>query len=91
MTRGEPFILVGHSISCDIQWLRRLGVGVDDWACTIIDLGLVHFAATGRALQDGVIGLGRVCEGALVPTPNAHNAGNDAVYTLRCFMSPLLF
>ena len=90
-TLGQPFVLVGHSINCDLRWLQDLAVDLNTWAFTAIDLGLVHFAATSRTLSEGVLGLGHICEGALIPTPHSHNAGNDAMYTLLCFMSPLLF
>lgn len=80
---GErELILVAHDAKQDVRYLSQIGVQVDDLPGMAgeIDTKELHQAWRGC---DGGRGLGAVLSDLGITSANLHNAGNDAVYTVR--------
>ncbi|KAI0552959.1 hypothetical protein F4679DRAFT_533085 [Xylaria curta] len=78
----RPVILVGHDISHDLNYLLR--IGYNPWRVPQI-VDEVDTKTMFQRIQrspDGR-GLATVCAQLGIPGFHYHNAGNDAVYTLR--------
>ncbi|KAI8634733.1 hypothetical protein F5Y19DRAFT_122599 [Xylariaceae sp. FL1651] len=81
-----PVILVGHDIAQDLNYLLK--VGYNPWCVSqIVDeidtkavFQRMERNPNGRSLQV-------ICGDLGVPGYNYHNAGNDAVYTLRAMIA----
>ncbi|KAE8145641.1 hypothetical protein BDV25DRAFT_133615 [Aspergillus avenaceus] len=86
-------ILVGHSIHCDIQSLRKIGVrleqkppgtlGFVDQVDTAEFFRIIHNELNTRSL-------GAILEKCNMIGWNLHNAGNDARYTLEVLIRMML-
>ena len=82
----RPVVLVFHDASQDVKYLRQLGY--DIYAAgnvvEILDTREMHQFATrsGNATK-----LSNVCASLDIPCRNLHNAGNDAMYTLRVMVA----
>ena len=78
---GRDLVLVGHDIQQDVKYLSSLGVDMETMKFTHeIDSQALH--RSWRQTKDGR-GLEHVLSELCIPSKNLHNAGNDAVYTLR--------
>lgn len=77
----RDLVLVGHDVSQDIKYLRDLGIDTQDISfIRDIDSQVIH--KSWRQLRDGR-GLEAVLSELCMQFKFLHNAGNDAVYTLR--------
>ncbi|KAI1331130.1 hypothetical protein F5Y16DRAFT_395564 [Xylariaceae sp. FL0255] len=82
----RPVIMVGHDIGQDLDYLYK--IGYNPWAVSqIVDevdtkrmYQRLERAADGRKLQV-------ICSNLEIPGYDYHNAGNDAVYTLRAMIT----
>lgn len=79
-------VLVGHDIKSDIKYLSTIGFPIDQLPGLI---GNVDTQAIYRAWKDGTKSpsLGSVLVDLDIRYKNLHNAGNDAVYTLRAMVA----
>ncbi|KAG5928092.1 hypothetical protein E4U42_001252 [Claviceps africana] len=79
-------LLVGHGVQCDVRYLAGAGYDVAQALASVdeIDTQILHQAWTAgtqpRRLQRVLSDLG-------IPYAYLHNAGNDAVYTLRALVT----
>jgi DNA polymerase III alpha subunit (gram-positive type) len=75
-------VLVGHDIQSDIQYLSRVGFETNQLPGLI---GNIDTQSIYRAYKDDgqSRSLGYVLSQLGIAYKNLHNAGNDAVYTLR--------
>lgn len=78
-------MLVGHDAKQDMQYLADIGVDLIGMRCIsrVLDSQAIHLSwsnsTNGRSLQQVLVDLG-------LWGKNFHNAGNDAVYTLRALI-----
>jgi DNA polymerase III epsilon subunit-like protein len=78
--------MVGHDVVTDLRYLQKVGYNIWklpqylDEADTKTMFQRVQFALEGRSLQ-------HLCSELDIPGLNFHNAGNDAVYTLRAMIA----
>ena len=82
----RTIILVGHDISTDIDYLRKLGYN----PCDLTNLReLVDTSSMYRALkrEPNPRNLGSILANLNIPGWYLHNAGNDAVYTLQAMIA----
>jgi hypothetical protein len=83
---SRNIIVVGHSIACDVKYLRDLGAGLFDKTASapqivqLIDTAAL-FRAWKKELQQRA--LGKILAELDIVAWNLHNAGNDARYTLE--------
>jgi hypothetical protein len=83
---ARNIIVVGHSIACDVKYLRDLGAGLFDKTASapqivqLIDTAAL-FRAWKKELQQRA--LGKILAELDIVAWNLHNAGNDARYTLE--------
>ncbi|KAG9006050.1 hypothetical protein FRB94_001031 [Tulasnella sp. JGI-2019a] len=94
ITRGPVYVIL-HDWRADIAYLRQLGVPVDKFVFVMpnapptnglycIDTTNLFSALEGQKESKG---LARMCRILGIETERLHNAGNDAQYTLKAFMS----
>lgn len=82
---SREVVLVGHDAPQDIQYLKSLGVHISDIPAIsqILDSQKIHQAwkgdTNGRKLETVLADLS-------IESKNLHNAGNDAVFTLRALV-----
>lgn len=80
----RPIVIVGHDIEMDISYLKTLGVFIDTDKYDIADTQTMHQnyrrRFQGAKLQD-------VLGDLQLTSRYLHNAGNDAVYTLRAMIA----
>lgn len=82
---SREIIFVGHDAKQDVQYLSAIGVEISHIPCItrVHDSQTLHQAwkklDNGRGLHSVLSNLG-------ITSNNLHNAGNDAVYTLRAFV-----
>ncbi|KAI1742216.1 hypothetical protein F4680DRAFT_413248 [Xylaria scruposa] len=82
----RPVILVGHDIGQDLNYLLRIGYNpwrvpqIVDEVDTKTMFQRIQRSPNGR-------GLATVCAELGIPGFHYHNAGNDAVYTLRAMLA----
>ncbi|GAB1320616.1 Good for full DBP5 activity protein 2 [Madurella fahalii] len=83
--RPRPVVLVFHESSADINYLKKLGYSLSKArnVVEIVDTREMH-QSVGRS-NDGR-SLGSVLDYLGIPSRDLHNAGNDAVYTLRAMI-----
>ncbi|KIE02809.1 QDE-2-interacting protein, partial [Metarhizium majus ARSEF 297] len=83
---AHDVVLVGHDIKSDIKYLSTIGFPIDQLPGLI---GNVDTQAIYRAWKDGTKSpsLGSVLVDLDIRYKNLHNAGNDAVYTLRAMVA----
>ena len=85
MEAGRDLVLVGHDTKQDIQYLASIGVDVSDMKSItrMLDSQAIHQgwkdSDNGRGLEGVLTDLG-------MASKNLHNAGNDAVFTLRALI-----
>jgi uncharacterized protein YfaT (DUF1175 family) len=80
-TQHTKVILVGHSIGHDVDWLNQAGVtAAYTHTCDIAKV----YQATRKEIQ--LTSLANMLDRFEVQHSYLHNAGNDAVYTLRACM-----
>lgn len=78
--------MVGHDLVMDLRYLQKIGCNIwklpqfVDEVDTKSMFQRVQFASDGRSLQ-------HVCSELDIPGRDFHNAGNDAVYTLRAMIA----
>lgn len=78
--------MVGHDIGCDLKYLLRVGYNIwrvpqfVDEVDTKLMFQRVQQLPQGRSLES-------ICDQLEIPGRNFHNAGNDAVYTLRAMIA----
>lgn len=79
---GREIALVGHDTQQDIQYLSKLGLDIADMkrVTRVLDTQGLHQAWRG---MDNGRGLKTLLNDLGTPSKNLHNAGNDAMYTLR--------
>ena len=78
---GRDLVLVGHDVSQDIKYLKDLGVDAREVSfIREIDSQVIH--KSWRQRRDGR-SLEAVLSELCMQFKYLHNAGNDAVYTLR--------
>ncbi|GAW22221.1 hypothetical protein ANO14919_117570 [Xylariales sp. No.14919] len=82
----RPIIIVGHDIRQDLKYLMR--IGYDPWEVPLI-VDEVDTKAMFQRIERNLDGrgLGMICAKLGIPGDNYHNAGNDAVYTLRAMIT----
>ncbi|KAH8673630.1 hypothetical protein BX600DRAFT_210920 [Xylariales sp. PMI_506] len=82
----RPIVLVGHDTLVDLRFLQRVGYDFEaleqfmDEIDTKAMFQGVQFAADGRSLQ-------HMCAELGIPGSDFHNAGNDAVFTMRAMLA----
>ncbi|KAI1854809.1 hypothetical protein JX266_000927 [Neoarthrinium moseri] len=82
----SPVVMVGHDTITDLKYLQKVGYNVWrlpqflDEVDTKAMFQRVQCSGDGRALRF-------VCSELGIPGRNFHNAGNDAVYTLRAMVA----
>lgn len=85
LDRGREIALVGHDTQQDIQYLSNIGVDIADLrrVTRVLDSQGLHQVwrdlDNGRSLKTLLNDLG-------IASRYLHNAGNDAVYTLRAMI-----
>ncbi|PHH80201.1 hypothetical protein CDD82_1914 [Ophiocordyceps australis] len=77
-------LFVGHNVDGDIRYLSQIGIDIKGFPAIVNnvdtqDLHQVWF-------NDGQKSLKSVLADLWIPSSNLHNAGNDAVYTLRAMI-----
>lgn len=79
---NRSLIIAGHDVKQDLNYLSEMGIEITKLAGirSIVDSQVMHQAwrsdDRGRSLKDILGDLG-------IASKHLHNAGNDAVYTLR--------
>ncbi|KAI5859389.1 hypothetical protein GGS23DRAFT_600511 [Durotheca rogersii] len=82
----RPVVMVGHGLGNDLKYLKKVGYDIrrvshlSDEVDTQSMFQRLEKSHNGR-------GLASVCEELGIPGRNFHNAGNDAVYTLRAMVA----
>jgi DNA polymerase III alpha subunit (gram-positive type) len=81
----RELILVGHDTQQDVQYLASIGIDLHGMKCVacMLDSQAIHQAWRGR---DQGRGLSTVLAELGISSRNLHNAGNDAVFTLRALI-----
>lgn len=85
LDKSRAIVLVGHDIEQDLRYLESVGMRIRELkgASRMADSQLLHQSwkqdNNGRGLSSVLADLG-------IESRNLHNAGNDAVYTLRALM-----
>ncbi|KAI0542260.1 hypothetical protein GGR58DRAFT_526336 [Xylaria digitata] len=82
----RPVIIVGHDIRQDLKYLTM--IGYNPWGIPQI-VDEVDTKDMFRRMERGLHGrsLAMICTELGIPGRNYHNAGNDAVYTLRAMIT----
>ncbi|TGJ87722.1 hypothetical protein E0Z10_g1038 [Xylaria hypoxylon] len=82
----RPVIIVGHDIRQDLKYLTS--IGYNPWGVPLI-VDEVDTQAMFQRIERGPNGrsLALICAELGIPGCNYHNAGNDAVYTLRAMIA----
>ncbi|KAI1267419.1 hypothetical protein F5Y18DRAFT_425266 [Xylariaceae sp. FL1019] len=83
----RPVVLLGHDLPQDIRYLDKVGYNPHGDSCLVMDE--IDTKSMFQRLQRSPNGrsLDTVCSELGIPGYNYHNAGNDAVYTLRAMIS----
>ncbi|ORY70157.1 uncharacterized protein BCR38DRAFT_332270, partial [Pseudomassariella vexata] len=82
----SPVVMVGHDVSIDLRYLKNAGYNIWilpqylDEIDTQLMFQRLQMVSQGRSLE-------LVCSELGIPGCNFHNAGNDAVYTLRAMIA----
>ncbi|KAK6542227.1 hypothetical protein TWF694_007981 [Orbilia ellipsospora] len=83
-TKERQFVLVGHDVNVDIEYLRKLGCNLEaNNFAMVFDTVEMWKAMAGSS---NGISLGRLCAQLDIAAWNLHNAGNDARYTMGAFI-----
>ncbi|KAI0816784.1 hypothetical protein GGR55DRAFT_674977 [Xylaria sp. FL0064] len=82
----RPVIIVGHEIEQDLKYLTR--IDYDPWRAPLV-LDEVDTKNMFQRIERSPVGRGlaTICSELGIPGSNYHNAGNDAVYTLRAMIA----
>lgn len=81
---GRDLVVVGHNVEGDLNYLSKVGVDVGSLRFMLrVDSMTLH--QTWRKLTNGK-GLEAVLSDLCISHKNLHNAGNDAVYSLRAVL-----
>ena len=78
-------VFVAHDAKADIRYLSNIGFEVLDMPGMLADVDTVLLHQAWRDSSDGR-SLGTILSDLCIPNKHLHNAGNDAVYTLRAMM-----
>ncbi|KAK8201054.1 hypothetical protein BKA81DRAFT_364988 [Phyllosticta paracitricarpa] len=78
----RPIVLVGHDFPSDERYLETIGVSARNWRNTV---GIVDTKKIAE-MESFPGKLERMLDRFRVPTPCAHNAGNDAAYTMHALL-----
>ncbi|KAI1194861.1 hypothetical protein F5X97DRAFT_335758 [Nemania serpens] len=82
----RPVIIVGHAVGQDLDYLSM--IGYDHWDVPQIVDEIDTRAMFQRVQRNhDVPGLSTICDDLGIYGSNYHNAGNDAVYTLRAMIA----
>lgn len=82
----SPIVMVGHETGADLQYLLKVNYNIwnsprfHDEVDTKTMFQRIQLSREGRALHF-------VCSELGIPGVNFHNAGNDAVYTMRAMVA----
>lgn len=80
--KDRPIVLVGHGLPNDEKYLASLGIHPRRWP-NLVGIIDTQGIAQGESFP---LNLGRMLDRFRVPTPCAHNAGNDAAYTMHALL-----
>ncbi|EPS42866.1 hypothetical protein H072_3232 [Dactylellina haptotyla CBS 200.50] len=83
-TIERQFVLVGHDVNVDIEYLRKLGYDLETIGFAVVFDTVEMWKAMAGTLNG--ISLNRLCGELNIPAWNLHNAGNDARYTMTAFL-----
>ncbi|KAK5990008.1 Good for full DBP5 activity 2-like protein [Cladobotryum mycophilum] len=86
---GRELIFVGHDASADVRYLSRVGFDVLSLNNLLGQLDTQTIHQAWRGLDSGR-GLEAVLADLAIPSKHLHNAGNDAVYTLRALLGVVI-
>ncbi|KAK7534763.1 uncharacterized protein J3D65DRAFT_542499, partial [Phyllosticta citribraziliensis] len=78
-TKDRPIVLVGHGLPNDERYLATLGIHPRSWP-NLVGIIDTQGIAQGESFP---LNLERMLDRFRMPTPCAHNAGNDAAYTMH--------
>lgn len=79
-------VMVGHEAIADLKYLRLLGYNMWDLDEFLDEIDTKSMFQRLQCSTDGC-GLEFVCRELGIPGHNFHNAGNDAMYTLRAMVA----
>ncbi|KAK8152612.1 hypothetical protein IWX90DRAFT_358673, partial [Phyllosticta citrichinensis] len=80
--KDRPIVLVGHGLPNDERYLATLGIYPRSWPNLV---GTIDTQGIARG-ESFPLNLERMFDRFRVPTPCAHNAGNDAAYTMHALL-----
>lgn len=83
--KPRPVVLVFHECSGDISFLKTLGYSIYN-AENVLEIADTREMHQFVARSDDSRALGAVLNYLDIPSQHLHNAGNDAVYTLRAMI-----
>ena len=79
----RTLVVVGHDVQQDIKYLKTAGLPLDKYTDIFVDSKDLHqiwkVVDSGRSLENVLFDLGLIYQ-------HLHNAGNDAVFTLRAVL-----
>ncbi|KAJ3294332.1 hypothetical protein HK104_003677 [Borealophlyctis nickersoniae] len=78
-------VLVGHDLGVELDFLGTCGMGPSDVPQEQYDTAVLDLARVGKADAQKT-SLSKLCAKFGVTTARAHNAGNDAYYTMAAFI-----
>ncbi|KAI0603072.1 hypothetical protein F4775DRAFT_12004 [Biscogniauxia sp. FL1348] len=85
----KPVILVGHDVKQDLKYLKKVGYNV--WRLShVLDQADTLWMYQRIARRQKCCGLETICDELGTSGPDFHNAGNDAVYTLRAMIAMII-
>ncbi|KAK6008196.1 hypothetical protein QM012_000099 [Aureobasidium pullulans] len=79
---SRKLILVGHGLSNDTAFLKKLNFAPHATGNIIRDVDTARFVGTKKQM----VGLSKLLIGLGVDPENLHNAGNDAAYTMQALL-----
>ncbi|KAI0180973.1 hypothetical protein GGR52DRAFT_13518 [Hypoxylon sp. FL1284] len=82
----RPIVMVGHGIGQDLKYMKKVGYNIWNVSQYSDDIDTQWMFQRLEKSPDSR-GLQAVCEMLDIPGRNFHNAGNDAVYTLRAMIA----
>ncbi|KAI1634129.1 hypothetical protein F4809DRAFT_542890 [Biscogniauxia mediterranea] len=85
----KPVILVGHDVKQDLKYLKKVGYNVWRLAHVLDEADTLWMFQRIARRQKGC-GLETICHELGTSGLDFHNAGNDAVYTLRAMIAMII-
>ncbi|KAL5604529.1 hypothetical protein BROUX41_002484 [Berkeleyomyces rouxiae] len=86
LKNDRPLYVVGHDLKQDIEYLDNMGLMIESMATCVEFIDSREIYALFMNLPQGP-SLGSILNGLQLESRNLHNAGNDAVYTLRACLA----